>query len=38
MIKDVIYIEFDEMLYIFNSIYNFDNKRYKIMIFNDYII
>ena len=38
MIKDVIYIEFDEIFYIFNSIHNFDDKEYKIMILDNYMI
>ena len=38
MIEDVIYIKFDEMLYIFDLIYNFNDEKYKIMIFDDYMI
>ena len=38
MIEDIIYIKFDEMLCIFHSIYNFDDKEYKIMILDDYMI
>ena len=37
-IENVIYIEFDEMFYILDLIHNFDDKRYKIMIFNDHAI
>ena len=32
------YIKFNEMLYILDSIYNFDDKKYKIMILDDYMI
>ena len=38
MIEDVIYIEFNEIFYILNSIYNFDDKGYKIIILDDYMI
>ena len=38
MIEDVIYIEFDKILYILNSIYNFDDKRYKIIILDNHAI
>ena len=38
MIEDVIYVEFDEMLYILNSIHNFSDKRYKIMILDSHAI
>ena len=38
MIEDVIYIELDEMLYIFDSIHDFDDERYKIMILDDHMI
>ena len=38
MIEDIIYVEFDEMLYILNSIHNFDDKEYRIMILDDHAI
>ena len=38
MIEDIIYIKFDEIFYILDLIYNFDDKRYKIMILDNYMI
>ena len=38
MIEDIIYIEFDEMLYILDLIHNFDDKRYKIAILDNHAI
>ena len=38
IIKDVIYIEFDEMLYILDSIHDFNDERYRIMILDDHAI
>ena len=38
MIEDVMYIELDEMLYILDSIHNFDDKGYRIMILDNHAI
>ena len=38
MIKDIINIEFDEIFNILDLIHNFNNKRNKIMILDDYAI
>ena len=36
--KDIINIYITKFLYFSDSIHDFDDKRYKIMIFNDYSI
>ena len=38
MIENVIYIKFNKIFYILDSIYNFDDKRYKIIILDNYMI
>ena len=38
MIEDIMYIEFDEILYILDSIHDFNDERYRIMILDDHAI
>ena len=38
VIEDIMYIEFDEMFYILDSIHNFDDKGYRIMVLDDHVI
>ena len=38
IIENVMYIKFDEMLYILDLIHDFDDEEYKIIILDDYMI